>query len=88
MSVDSEWNIIWNEVESVVNLEEALDRWGDKDFFVKALVDFIDDYAPMMDAIQGCLNSGKLEKAVTLKGIRVTKGAREAIEAAGGKVEE
>ncbi len=32
--------------------------------------------------------SGKLEKAVTLKGIRVSKGAREAIEAAGGKVEE
>ena len=32
--------------------------------------------------------SGKLEKTVTLKGIRVTKGAREAIEAAGGKVEE
>lgn len=32
--------------------------------------------------------SGKLEKAVTLKGIRVTKGAREAIEAAGGKIEE
>lgn len=32
--------------------------------------------------------SGKLEKAVTVKGIQVTKGAREAIEAAGGKVEE
>ncbi len=32
--------------------------------------------------------SGKIEKAVTLKGIRVTKGARQAIEAAGGKVEE
>ncbi len=32
--------------------------------------------------------SGKLEKAVTLKGIRVTRGAREAIEAAGGKIEE
>jgi len=32
--------------------------------------------------------SGKIEKAVTLKGIRVSKGAREAIEAAGGKVEE
>ncbi len=32
--------------------------------------------------------SGKIEKAVTLKGIAVTKGAREAIEAAGGKVEE
>ena len=32
--------------------------------------------------------AGKLEKKVTLKGIKVTKGAREAIEAAGGKIEE
>lgn len=32
--------------------------------------------------------SGSIEKAVTLKGIRVTKGARAAIEAAGGKIEE
>jgi large subunit ribosomal protein L15 len=32
--------------------------------------------------------SGTLDKAVTLKGIAVTKGAREAIEAAGGKIEE
>ncbi len=31
--------------------------------------------------------SGELDKAVTLKGIGVTKGAREAIEKAGGKVE-
>ncbi len=31
--------------------------------------------------------SGKLEKKVSLKGIRVTKGARSAIEAAGGKIE-
>lgn len=31
--------------------------------------------------------SGELDKAVTLKGIAVTKGAREAIEKAGGKVE-
>jgi large subunit ribosomal protein L15 len=31
--------------------------------------------------------SGEVEKAVTLKGIAVTKGAREAIEKAGGKVE-
>ena len=31
--------------------------------------------------------SGKLEKAVTLKGVGATKGARAAIEAAGGKVE-
>ena len=32
--------------------------------------------------------SGELDKAVTVKGIKVTKGAREAIEKAGGKVEE
>ncbi len=32
--------------------------------------------------------SGKLEKAVTVKGLGVTKGAKAAIEAAGGKVEE
>lgn len=32
--------------------------------------------------------SGKIERAVTLKGIFVTKGARAAIEAAGGKIEE
>ena len=32
--------------------------------------------------------SGELTRAVTLKGIRVTKGARAAIEAAGGKIED
>ncbi|MCB1705152.1 MAG: 50S ribosomal protein L15 [Halioglobus sp.] len=32
--------------------------------------------------------SGELKKAVTLKGLAVTKGAREAIEQAGGKVED
>jgi large subunit ribosomal protein L15 len=32
--------------------------------------------------------SGELGKAVTVKGIAVTKGARQAIEQAGGKVEE
>ena len=32
--------------------------------------------------------SGSIEKAVTLKGVSVTKGARAAIEAAGGKVED
>ena len=32
--------------------------------------------------------SGAIDRAVTLKGIRVTKGAREAIEKAGGKVED
>jgi len=32
--------------------------------------------------------SGELKKAVTLKGLAVTKGAKAAIEAAGGKIEE
>ena len=32
--------------------------------------------------------SGEITKAITLKGIAVTKGARAAIEAAGGKIEE
>ncbi len=34
------------------------------------------------------IKSGKIEKAVTVKGLGVTKGAREAIVAAGGQVEE
>lgn len=32
--------------------------------------------------------SGELSKAVTVKGLRVTQGAKAAIEAAGGKIEE
>jgi large subunit ribosomal protein L15 len=32
--------------------------------------------------------SGKLERKVTLKGVKATKGARAAIEAAGGNIEE
>ena len=34
------------------------------------------------------IKSGKLDKAVKLKGIAVTKGAREVIEKAGGSIEE
>lgn len=33
------------------------------------------------------INTGTIEKAVNLKGLHVTKGAQEAIEKAGGKVE-
>lgn len=46
------------------------------------------------DVIKGTMKrakvilSGKIEKAVTLKGIKATKGAAAAIEAAGGKIEE
>jgi large subunit ribosomal protein L15 len=32
--------------------------------------------------------SGEVNRALTIKGVKVTKGARAAIEAAGGKVEE
>jgi large subunit ribosomal protein L15 len=32
------------------------------------------------------IDSGKIEKAVSVKGLAMTKGARAAIEAAGGKV--
>jgi large subunit ribosomal protein L15 len=34
------------------------------------------------------MKSGDISRAVTISGLKVTKGAREAIEAAGGKVEE
>ena len=34
------------------------------------------------------IKSGSIDKAVTVKGLGVTKSAREAIEAAGGKIEE
>lgn len=34
------------------------------------------------------IKSGELKKSVTVKGLRVTKGAREIIEAAGGKIED
>ena len=34
------------------------------------------------------VSSGSIAKAVTVKGVHVTKGARSAIEAAGGKIEE
>jgi len=61
----------------------------------KAGVDVVDlealKAANLIDAqieVAKVIASGKLEKAVTVKGLAVTKGARAAIEAAGGKVEE
>ncbi|MCG8433926.1 MAG: 50S ribosomal protein L15 [Gammaproteobacteria bacterium] len=46
-----------------------------------------DVIGPQIEKVK-VIASGKLEKAVTVKGIHVTKGARAAIEAAGGKVED
>jgi large subunit ribosomal protein L15 len=42
---------------------------------------------PLGTASAKIILSGEIKKAVTLKGVGVTKGARAAIEAAGGKIE-
>ncbi|TAK43446.1 MAG: 50S ribosomal protein L15, partial [Betaproteobacteria bacterium] len=42
---------------------------------------------PHLTLIAKVILSGKLARVVTLKGVKATKGARAAIEAAGGKVE-
>ncbi len=46
------------------------------------------DILPRTQTRAKVILSGEISKAVTLKGIKATKGAKAAIEAAGGKVEE
>jgi large subunit ribosomal protein L15 len=46
------------------------------------------DILPMSVNRAKIIMSGSIERAVTVRGIRATKGARAAIEAAGGKVED
>ena len=46
------------------------------------------DILPRTKTREKVILSGEIIKAVTVKGIRATKGAKAAIEAAGGKVEE
>ena len=46
------------------------------------------DIIPMSMTRAKIILSGEINRAVTVRGIRVTKGARAAIEAAGGKVED
>jgi len=46
------------------------------------------DVVPRRTRKAKIIASGKIEKPVTVKGVAVTKGARQAIEAAGGKVED
>ena len=58
-------------IEGVVDLE-ALKKAG---------------VVPVFTEVAKVVLSGEIKKAVTLKGIGATKGARAAIEAAGGKVE-
>jgi large subunit ribosomal protein L15 len=52
---------------------------------LKALIDA--NIVPMFTKKAKVIKSGVLSKAVTVKGIKVTGGAKESIEAAGGKVE-
>jgi len=53
---------------------------------LKALID--SGVVPAQTERAKVILSGEIKKAVTLKGIGATKGARAAIEAAGGKIEE
>ncbi len=52
---------------------------------LKALID--NNLVPIFTKKVKVVKSGEVTKAVSLKGINVTEGARKAIEAAGGKVE-
>ncbi len=46
------------------------------------------DVVPAFTKVAKLIKSGEITAAVTLKGIKVTSGAKASIEAAGGKVEE
>jgi len=52
---------------------------------LKVLIDA--NIVPVFTKKAKVIKSGVLNKAVTIKGIKVTSGAKESIEAAGGKVE-
>ncbi len=52
---------------------------------LKILIDA--NIVPVFTKKAKIIKSGELSKAVTIKGIKVTGGAKESIEAAGGKVE-
>ncbi len=52
---------------------------------LKVLIDF--NIVPAFTKKAKIIKSGELTKAVILKGLKVTAGARESIEAVGGKVE-
>lgn len=79
----------FNSAKARVTAEVTLSELAKVDADVIDLQALID-----ADVIKGTMKrakvilSGKIEKAVTLKGIKATKGAAAAIEAAGGKIEE
>jgi large subunit ribosomal protein L15 len=52
---------------------------------LKLLIDA--NIVPAFTKTAKVIKSGEVKKAITIKGIKVTGGAKESIEAAGGKVE-
>jgi len=77
---------------SAIKATRAEVRLGDLEALKDGLIDLkalIDaKIVPVHTERAKVIQSGELKKAVTLKGVAATKGARAAIEAAGGKVEE
>ena len=67
-----------------VRLSELNGLEGEVDLLVLKAAGLVAQQAKRVKIIA----SGKVEKALTIKGLPVTPGARAAIEAAGGKVEE
>ena len=47
-----------------------------------------ENIVPAFTKVAKLIKSGEITSAVTLKGIKVTAGAKASVEAAGGKVEE
>ena len=67
-----------------VRLQELAKLEGDVDLAALKAARIV----PQQTLTAKVIASGKIEKAVTLRGVGVTKGARAAIEAAGGKIED
>jgi len=67
-----------------VRLNE-LEKLGSDEITLAALIEA--DIVPAITKKAKVIASGEIKKAVTLKGVSATKGAKSAIEAAGGKVE-
>jgi len=67
-----------------VRLNE-LEKLGSDEITLAALIEA--DIVPAITKKAKVIASGEINKAVTLKGVSATKGAKSAIEAAGGKVE-
>ena len=78
--------------KSRVNNHTEQVRLGDLNSVTAEIVDI--DLLKSMDLIKDCTQkvkvflSGEVTKAITVKGIAISRGARAAIEAAGGRIEE